>query len=159
MTRSALTALAFSLLTTVASAQTTQPVPPAGGGSPIQIMTSLPADTHTVNRWYKQNVYDPSDNKIGEVLDVLVDRSGKAAALVVGVGGFLGMGEKDVVVPFNAVQFKRKDNNAWYAVMNTTKEALKTAPGFKYDRNTMIWTLDGAPSTTGTQTSPRPQAK
>jgi PRC-barrel domain protein len=51
---------------------------------------------------YKQNVYDPADNKIGEIMDVLVDRDGKVTALVVGVGGFLGMGEKDVAVPFNS---------------------------------------------------------
>jgi hypothetical protein len=51
----------------------------------------------------------------------------------VGAGGFIGMGEKDVIVPFNAVQFKTKDNNKWYPVMNTTKDALKNAPGYKYD--------------------------
>jgi PRC-barrel domain len=42
-------------------------------------------------------------NKIGEIMDVLVDKSGKIAALIVGVGGFLGAGEKDVAVPFEAV--------------------------------------------------------
>ena len=68
----------------------------------------------TVTNWYKQNVYDPSDNKIGEIMDVLVDREGKVTALIVGVGGFLGMGEKDVAVPFNAVQVTSKDNNKWY---------------------------------------------
>ena len=77
--------------------------------------------------------YDPSDAKIGEIMDVLVDRGGKIVALVVGAGGFIGMGEKDVIVPFNAVQFKTKDNNKWYPVMNTTKDALKNAPGYKYD--------------------------
>jgi hypothetical protein len=46
------------------------------------------------------------------------------------VDGFLGSGEKDVAVPFKAVQFKAKDNNKWYAVMNATKDALKNAPSF-----------------------------
>ena len=67
-------------------------------------MSSVPADNVTVTHWYKQNVYDPDDHKIGEIEDVLVDRSGKATALIVGVGGFLCAGEKDVAVPFNAVQ-------------------------------------------------------
>ena len=54
----------------------------------------------TVTDWYKQDVYDPNDNKIGEIMDVLVDQSGTITALIVGVGGFLGAGEKDVAVPF-----------------------------------------------------------
>jgi PRC-barrel domain len=61
-----------------------------------KLHTNLPADSVTVTHWYKQNVYDPSDNKIGEIMDVLVDRDGKVTAVIVGVGGFLGAGEKDV---------------------------------------------------------------
>ena len=137
--------LAFSV--TFASAQ--QPAPKAATGPAARIMTSVPANSVTVNHWYKQSVYDPSDNKIGEIMDVLVSRDGKAEALIVGVGGFLGMGEKDVAVPFNAVQFKTKDNNKWYAVMNTTKDALKSAPGFKYDSNTMTWGPEKSPTTGG----------
>jgi sporulation protein YlmC with PRC-barrel domain len=114
----------------VASAQTPQPVPPAAAPGPAaQILPSIPANAMTVTHWYKQSVYDPSDAKIGEIMDVLADRDGKIVVLIVGVGGFLGMGEKDVAVPFNAVQFKTKDNNKWYPVMNTTKDALKNAPG------------------------------
>ena len=39
----------------------------------------------TVTHWYKQSVYDPSDSKIGEIMDVLMDRDGKVVALIVGV--------------------------------------------------------------------------
>jgi len=135
-----LVAVAFAA--TVASAQ--QPVPGT-------ILTTVPADAMTVTHWYKQNVYDAGDNKIGEIMDVLVDRDGKVNALIVGVGGFLGVGEKDVAVQFGAVQFKTKDNNKWYGVMNTTKDALKSAPGLKYDRTAMTWMLDAA--TTGAPTA------
>jgi PRC-barrel domain len=98
------------------------------------------------------NVYDPSDNKIGEIMDVLVDREGKVTALIVGVGGFLGAGEKDVAVPFNAVRVTNKNSNnsnKWYLVMNSSKDALKNAKGFKYDRNAMTWVPEGVPATTG----------
>src|ERR1700730_6697898 len=85
---------------------------------------------------------------------------GKIAAFIVGVGGFLGMGEKDVVVPFNAVQFKTKDNNKWYPVMNTTKDALKNAPGYKYDHTAMTWIPENSPATTGSPTpAPRSNAR
>ena len=70
---------------------------------------------------------------------MMVDRDGKVTALIVGVGGFLGLGEKDVAVPFNSVRATTKDNNKYYLVMNSTKDALKSAKGFKYDRNAMTW--------------------
>jgi hypothetical protein len=86
-------------------------------------------------------------------------RDGKIAVLIVGVGGFLGMGEKDVAVPFNAVQFKTKDNNKWYPVMNTTKDALRNAPGDKYDHTAITWMPENVPATTGTPATPSPRPK
>ncbi len=111
--------------------------------SNARMMGQMTSDSVTVTDWYKQNVYDPNDNKIGEVMDVLIDKSGKVTSLIVGVGGFLGAGEKEVAVPFDAVHVTNKDNNKWYLVMNTTKDDLKSAPGFKYDRETTSWVPDG----------------
>jgi sporulation protein YlmC with PRC-barrel domain len=108
-----------------------------------EIMSSLPNNSVTVTDWYKQNVYDPSDNKIGEIKDVLVSPEGRATALIVGVGGFLGAGEKDVAVPFSAVKHTMKDRKI-YLTMDTTKDALKAAPGFKYDREKTTWVPDGS---------------
>jgi len=103
-----------------------------------EIMSSIPPNSATVTDWYKQSVYDPADNKIGEIMDVLVAPDGKATALIVGVGGFLGAGEKDVAVPFSAVKHTMK-NQKIYLIMDTTKDALKSAPGFKYDREKTTW--------------------
>jgi sporulation protein YlmC with PRC-barrel domain len=152
------TALLFALSATVANAQTPQPLPPAAApGAAARVLPSIPSEAMTVTHWYKQNVYDPADTKIGEIMDVLVDRQGQIVGFIVGAGGFLGMGEKDVAVPFNAVQFKTKDNNKWYPVMNTTKDALKNAPAFKYDRTAMTWIPENAPATTGTPATPAPR--
>ena len=101
-------------------------------------MTSVPAQSVTVKDWYKQSVYDPSNNKIGEIKDVLLTPEGKVSALVVGVGGFLGMGEKDVAVAFGAVKHTTKDGKV-SLTLDTTKEALKAAPGLKYDRTSTSW--------------------
>jgi sporulation protein YlmC with PRC-barrel domain len=138
-----------------------QPQQQARNGPAANILASIPAKAMTVTHWYKQSVYDPSDAKVGEIMDVLVEHDGKIAVLIVGVGGFLGVGEKDVAVPFNAVQFKTKDNNKWYPVMNTTKDALKNARGYKYDHTAMTWMPGNAPATTGTPAtpSPRPNAR
>jgi sporulation protein YlmC with PRC-barrel domain len=110
--------------------------------SNARMMTQMPTDSVTVTDWYKQSVYDPQDHKIGEVMDVLVDKAGKVTSLIIGVGGFLGAGEKDVAVPFDAVRLTNKSNDKWYLVMNTTKDDLKSAPGFKYDRNSTTWVAD-----------------
>ena len=104
---------------------------------PTQVFMASPTGT-TVTNFYKQNVYDPSDNKIGDIDDLLIDKQGHVTAVLVGVGGFLGMGEKDVAIPFNALNASEK-NNKWYLVLNTTKDALKAAPGFKYDKTKTTW--------------------
>ena len=150
MARLAYTSILIALVATCSSAQAQQ----QRGGSAAQIMSSIPANSETVTHWYKQNVYDPGENKIGEIMDVLVDKDGKIVALMVGVGGFLGMGEKDVAIPFHAVQFKTKDNNKWWPVVNATKDALKAAPGYKYDRTAMTWMPENAPATTGGPATP-----
>jgi sporulation protein YlmC with PRC-barrel domain len=111
---------------------------PLGQGG---LMTSIPANSRTVTDWYKQNVYDPQDQKIGEIMDVLVNESGQIDAAIVGVGGFLGAGEKDVAVNFNQIKSTKK-NDKTYLTLNTTKDALKNAPGFKYDRQTTKWIPD-----------------
>jgi hypothetical protein len=107
------------------------------------MMTSVATNSTTVADWYKQSVYDPSNNKIGEIMDVLVSPDGHATALIVGVGGFLGAGEKDVAVPFTAVKHTMKDNSV-YLTMDTTKDALKSAPGFKYDKDKTTWVPDAS---------------
>jgi sporulation protein YlmC with PRC-barrel domain len=124
------TATATILLGGVALAQGSQ-----------QIMTTVPAQSVTVNDWYKQSVYDPSNNKIGEIKDVLLSPEGKVSALIVGVGGLLGMGEKDVAVAFGAVKHTTKDGKV-YLTLDTTKDALKAAPGLKYDRTSTSWVPD-----------------
>jgi sporulation protein YlmC with PRC-barrel domain len=108
-----------------------------------ELMTSIPSNNVTVTDWYKQSVYDPNNAKIGEVMDVLVSPDGKVSSLIVGVGGFLGAGEKDVAVNFDAVKRTNK-NNSIYLTMNTTKNELQSAPGFKYDRQTTTWVPDNS---------------
>ena len=106
-----------------------------------ELLTSVPNSSRTVTDWYKQNVYDPNNNKIGEIMDVLIEPSGQINAAIVGVGGFLGAGEKDVAVNFSSIKPSTKDNKT-YLTMDTTKDELKNAPGFKYDRNKNSWIPD-----------------
>jgi sporulation protein YlmC with PRC-barrel domain len=115
---------------------------PALAFTNAELLRQVPTDALTVTDWYKQDVYDPNNNKIGEIMDVLLDKSGRVTSLIVGVGGFLGAGEKDVAVPFDAIHVSNKNNKKFSLVMNTTKDELKSAPGFKYDRDTTSWIPD-----------------
>jgi sporulation protein YlmC with PRC-barrel domain len=101
------THLAASLAATVlmagtALAQTTAPTQPAGSG---QVMTQMPQDLMRGSQLMGIDVYGADNQKIGDIDEVLVDRQGKIHGLVVGVGGFLGIGQKDVAIPFDQIQW------------------------------------------------------
>jgi sporulation protein YlmC with PRC-barrel domain len=78
---------------------------------------------------YKADVYDNAENKIGVVNDLIVDNSGNVTTAVIGVGGFLGAGKKEVAVPFQDLKVVSRDNKYWL-VLNQTKEQLKAAPAY-----------------------------
>ncbi len=104
-------------------------------------MSAAPSESWTVTNYYKQSVYDPKETKIGDIDDVLVDKGGKITGLVIGVGGFLGAGEKDVIVPFSSVKTTKK-NDKWWLTLDATKDGMKDAPGFKYDKASKTWVPD-----------------
>lgn len=129
-----LSATALALLLTSGTA-----AGPLSAAQPsTQLITTLPGEALPISDYYNQSVYDNRDNKIGEVNDLLLDNGGKVNAVIVGVGGFLGIGEKNVAVPFQAVKVSEKDGKR-YLVLDTTKEALQTAPGYTYDRSKNVW--------------------
>jgi sporulation protein YlmC with PRC-barrel domain len=71
-------------------------------------------------------VYDPSEQKIGTIDELVLNADGKVADVVLGVGGFLGAGEKRVAVAM--ADLKRGKND--HFVLNTTKDALKQMANF-----------------------------
>jgi sporulation protein YlmC with PRC-barrel domain len=110
------------------------------------------------------NVYGPGDEKIGDISEVLIDNSGSVHAVVIGVGGFLGVGEKDIAVPFKSLNIKRADNSDKIDRISVryTKDQLKQAPGFKYyeasnnsGRNTSGTNANPPASTTPANPAPK----
>ena len=80
------------------------------------------------------NVYNQKDESIGEITDLAI-KNHQIDALILSVGGFLGMGEHYVAVSPSSVNVRYDEKNSkWLASMNTTKEALKAAPEFKYPK-------------------------
>jgi sporulation protein YlmC with PRC-barrel domain len=127
------TGTAFSQQPATTGASTATQMPTTG-----QALTTLPDNITTVANYYRQSVYDTSDTKIGEISDVLLDEEGKVGAFIIGVGGFLGVAEKDVAVPFDAVRATKRDGK-WYLTMNTTKDMLRSARGYKFDKVKSTW--------------------
>jgi hypothetical protein len=76
-------------------------------------------------------VYNRSGERIGEIDDMLIDGSGRVMAAVVGVGGFLGMGERKVAVTFRSFAMTREANGDPRMVVDVTKANLQAAPEYK----------------------------
>jgi sporulation protein YlmC with PRC-barrel domain len=58
------------------------------------------------------NVYNGSNEKIGDIKEIMLDKQGKADIVVISVGGFLGMGEHDVAIPFKDIRFTDQPRNS-----------------------------------------------
>ena len=77
-----------------------------------------------------ENVLNDANEKVGDINDVVIDSNGKVAAVIVGVGGFLGMGEKDVALTFDQLSFATDNNDPLVVKTNATKEGLQAAPQY-----------------------------
>jgi sporulation protein YlmC with PRC-barrel domain len=135
----ALSASVLAFAGGLAFAETTMTKDPATGRSVV----TNPSSSLSTNHWlasdvYKADVYDPSEHKIGDVVDLMIDSNGNVMAAVIGVGGFLGVGQKDVAIPFKELKVSTRDGKDWL-VLNRTKEELKAAPAYdkKADTNKM----------------------
>src|SRR3954453_13736096 len=112
-------ALAQTSGTTPATPRGSSASPRAAGASHSgQFMTHPQANQWRASKLVGVNIYGADHQKIGDVNDVLVDHQGKAEAVVIGVGGFLGIGEKDVAVPFSAIQWRENRDDLQTASTN-----------------------------------------
>lgn len=74
------------------------------------------------------SVADDAEN-IGSVNDIVLGVDGEADYIVIGVGGFLGLGQRDVAISFDELEWAERDGQ-WWLVVNTTREALEAQPEF-----------------------------
>ena len=82
----------------------------------------------SANDFIGKTVYSRSDEKVGKVDDLILSENG-VQAVVLGVGGFLGMGTKDVAVMLSSIQIT-KDGSSTKLVVDATKDQLKAAPTY-----------------------------
>ena len=106
----------------------------ASSGSATAPGMDKPADaaasTEAITGWSAKDdiigksVFNENDEKIGDVSDIVVASDGRSMFLLIGAGGFLGMGAKDVAVPFD--RFERSNDRI--VLTGYTKEQLKALP-------------------------------
>ena len=83
-----------------------------------------------------ETVVSQANESVGDINDIILDSNGKVASVIVGVGGFLGIGEKDVALSFDQLAFANNDNDL-VVTTNATKESLQAAPEYvKPDKRT-----------------------
>lgn len=105
----AVTTIAGMLLAPAAIAQTTAPsAAPATPAPATETMKPPPHNLALPGKWRVSklmgvDIYGADNKKVGDVTEVVLDKSGKVEMITVGVGGFLGIGSKDVAIPFEQV--------------------------------------------------------
>jgi len=101
--------------------------PPA---PPPSVTIIAPKEAHGV---LGRDVRSPTDEDMGRVVDVIVDRAGVVRAAVIDFGGFLGVGSRKIVVEWNALHFGQVANKGARITLELTKEQVKAAPEYKED--------------------------
>ena len=130
-----ITTASLVLFTSATIAQTpdqTQPAPPAATAAKAQVITEQKPDQLLASKVKGTDVIGSNNEKIGDVSDMLFDKDGKILAYVVGVGGFLGIGAKDVALSPASFQIvPASERESMKLKLSMTKDELKTAADFK----------------------------
>lgn len=87
-------------------------------------------DMQLASNWIGQSVYNSGDESLGDINDLLLDKDGKVSAVIVGVGGFLGIGEKNVAIAFSEINASSDADGNVKLVGNASREEIDAAPEF-----------------------------
>lgn len=113
------------------------PVP----ASAKQFVTEQPPGEWLARVFLGAYVQNASSEQVGDINDLVFDRTGRITTVVLGVGGILGMGEKNVAVPFSALTYAVGKDGARLIVVALSKDALKLAPDFRVFEKTAMDTV------------------
>lgn len=125
-------ALALMALPLSLHAQTPKPV------AAVQFVTEQPASEWLARVFLGAYVQNTLGDRIGDINDLVFDRLGRISTVVLGVGGFLGLGEKNVGVPYSALTYEVGKDGARIIVVALSKDELKLAPAFKATEKTTM---------------------
>ena len=166
-----------ALMVSGAMAQASPPAsPPAKADaaplSDAKFLSSQSTDQWVFSKFKGTDVLGPDNAQVGDVTDILFDKNGKIIGMIVGVGGFLGIGEKSVAIDMSAFQAVPASTGSASSVgaasadadptnvklkVSWTKDQLKNAPDFQYYKPAAPARTSDRPSTSPTTgMAPRP---
>lgn len=154
-------ALAFATSPVFAQSQTSPSMPgssAAGAGtSQLSFLQAPQGNQVLATELMDARIFGSDGNSIGPITDILLDRAGQVHGVVFGVGGFLGIGEKNVAVSYNALQItpiqqgsgatqgassrSSSWNNQYRITLNATRDQLRGAPDFRSQRSATTGSL------------------
>jgi hypothetical protein len=120
---------------TAPAASPKEPAPPPS----VTIIGAL--DAHGI---LGRDVRSLTDENMGRIVDVIVDRAGVVRAAVIDFGGFLGVGSRKIVVDWNALHFGRIANKSDSITLELTKEQVTAAPEYKEDTPIVVLGASGS---------------
>ena len=123
-------ALAFALAMTPAQA-------PAIAQSAFSIVANQPAGETNIGNLIGAKVFNDAGEQLGDVNYLLVNSSGQISTAVIGVGGFLGVGEKNVGFPFSVLKITPGPQGERQIKLSATKIELQAAPKFEWRETPM----------------------
>ncbi len=114
-----------------------QTAPQAGTKTTTAFTTTQPQGQWLASRFIGQAVTNQVGQNIGDINDLLFDKTGRVSTAVIGVGGFLGMGEMSVAIPFGSLSFTADGTGKRVVTIPYSKEQLQAAPSFQPTEKTV----------------------
>jgi PRC-barrel domain len=114
---------------------------PAPASPPPSVTVIGAADAHGV---LGREVRSQTDEDMGRIVDVIVDRAGQVRAAVIDFGGFLGVGSRKIVVDWNALHFGSVANKSDSITLDLTKDQVTAAPEYKEDTPVVVLGATGS---------------
>ena len=152
MARSILTlvtalALATLPMAGIAAAQTT-----TSPTASVPFITKQPANEWLARVFIGASVQNAAGETVGDINDLVFSPQGHISTVVLGVGGFLGMGERNVAVPYSALSFKAGAKGERLIVVALSKDALMKAPVFTATEMTTLDKVENKAAEIGRKT-------
>jgi hypothetical protein len=126
--RSRTAILAVTLVSVVSAGLRADPSPPA-----VTVIDAI--DARGV---LGSDVRSPTNEAMGRIVDVVVDRGGRVRAAVIDFGGFLGVGSRKIVVDWSALRFDNIASKDGSIGLELTKDQVRNAPEYKVDQPIVV---------------------
>ena len=128
MALAALLLVIIALTGALAENDTDKAAPPAGDTTAPEVTV---LNKHEVEGVLGRDVRSPTDENMGRVVDVLVDREGQVRAAIIDFGGFLGVGSRKIAVDWSALHFPPPGKPNSTIALDLTRDQVKAAPEYK----------------------------